>query len=319
VHPRLKYPILLSILAAVLTLALKWAAYAVTGSVGILSDAMESFANLLAATVACFSLWYSSQPVDPTHTYGHEKIEYFSSGLEGLLIIIAAVGIAWYALRRLIMPELLQELEWGVILGIAASFINLGTAQLLLRAGRKYESIVLEADGRHLMTDVVTSWAVAASLITVRVSNLAGIELPWLDPVMGLAVAAYILWTGVGLVRKSFDGLMDHSLPAQEQAAVRAAIESHLAPGMDYHALRTRQAGARKFVDFHLLVPGALSVRHAHEMTGHVEDAVRSALPGAEVTVHIEPIEEPAAWQDSELLPIEQAAKREHLENGGGK
>jgi cation diffusion facilitator family transporter len=169
------------------------------------------------------------------------------------------------------------------------------------------------------MSDVITSLAVAVSLVIVHVSKLAGMELMWLDSLMGLAVAMYIARTGFGLVRKSFNGLMDHSLPEEEQASVRAAIEARLASGMDYHALRSRQAGARKFVDFHLLVPGALSVRQAHEMTGRVEDAVRSALPGAEVTVHIEPIEEPAAWHDSELLPVERAARREQTENSEGK
>jgi cation diffusion facilitator family transporter len=318
-QPRLKYPILISILAAVLTLALKWTAYALTGSVAILSDATESFANLLAAVIAYFSLWYSSQPVDPTHTYGHEKIEYFSSGLEGSLIIVASIGIAWYAIRRLFMPQILQDLDLGIVLGTVASLINLGAAQLLLRAGRRHESIVLESDGRHLMADVITSWAVVTSLLVARITKLAGLELTWLDAVLGVAVAAYIVLTGLGLVRRSFNGLMDHSLPDQEQAAVRAAIESHLTAGTTYHALRTRQAGSRKFVDFHLLVPGALSVRRAHEMTGQIEDAVRSALPGAEITVHIEPIEEPEAWHDSELLPLEQAAKREQREDGSEK
>jgi len=282
VQPRLKYPILVSMLAALLTLALKWAAYALTGSVGILSDATESFANLLAAIIAFFSLWYSSQPVDPTHTYGHEKIEYFSSGLEGSLLI------------------------------------NLAAARIILRSARKNESIVLEADGRHLMADVTTTLAVVASLLVVRLTKMAGLELKRLDPIMGLAMAAYIVWTGYHLVRRSFDGLMDHALPEEVQAAVRAAIEARLGPGMDFHALRTRQAGARKFVDFHLLVPGALSVRRAHEMTGSVEESVRAALPGAEVTVHIEPIEERSAWEDSDLLPLEQAAKRQRAESGGG-
>jgi cation diffusion facilitator family transporter len=318
VQPRLKYPILVSMLAALLTLALKWAAYALTGSVGILSDATESFANLLAAIIAFFSLWYSSQPVDPTHTYGHEKIEYFSSGLEGSLIIVAAIGIAWYAVRRLIEPEALQELDLGVVLGLAASLINLAAARIILRSARKNESIVLEADGRHLMADVTTTLAVVASLLVVRLTKMAGLELKRLDPIMGLAMAAYIVWTGYHLVRRSFDGLMDHALPEEVQAAVRAAIEARLGPGMDFHALRTRQAGARKFVDFHLLVPGALSVRRAHEMTGSVEESVRAALPGAEVTVHIEPIEERSAWEDSDLLPLEQAAKRQRAESGGG-
>jgi cation diffusion facilitator family transporter len=307
VHPRLRYPIFVSLLAAVLTLALKWFAYAATGgSAGLLSDALESLINLVAAVTAYFSLWYSSQPVDSTHTYGHEKIEYFSSGLEGALIIVAAGGIAWYAVKRLFVAAPLQDLHMGALLGLIASFINLGAGWILLRAGRRNRSIVLEADGGHLMADVVTSWTVVLALLLVHFTGVM-----WLDPVSGLVVAAYIVWTGFDLVRRSFDGLMDHSLPEEEQAAVRSAIDAHLRPGMDYHALRSRQAGRRKFVDFHLLVPGQLSVTRAHEMTEEVEDAVRSALPGAEITVHIEPIEEPSAWDDSALVPLEQAARRE--------
>jgi cation diffusion facilitator family transporter len=308
----LRYPVLLSIGAAVLTLGLKGAAYYVTGSVGLLSDAFESVVNLLAALTAFFSVWYAAQPVDSSHTYGHEKIEFFSSGIEGALILVAAAGIAWYAVHRLLLPELLQGLDVGTILLLGAALINLGAAQVLLRAGRAHGSIVLEADGRHLMTDVWTSAGVLAGLGLVRLT-----EIKELDPLIGLVVAANIVWTGFDLVRRSFNGLMDHALPLPEQAAVREAIERCLESGMDYHALRTRQAGSRRFVDFHLLVPGAFSVKRAHGITGRIEDAVRTTLPGSEVTVHIEPIEEPAAWHDSALLPIEQAARRAQAEQTG--
>ena len=294
-----------------MTLALKWTAYALTGSVGLLSDATESFANLLAAFTAYFSLWYSSRPVDPSHTYGHEKIEYFSSGLEGAMIIVAAIGIVWYAVKRLIVSEPLEALDLGVGFGIAAAVINLGAGQYLLRVGRKRQSIVLEAGGLHLMTDVLTSLGVVAALVLVHLTGVT-----WLDSAAAIVVAATIVRAGFGLVRRSFNGLMDHSLPAEEQSAVRAAIEQCLGSGMDmdYHALRTRQAGSRRFVDFHLLVPGSFTVRRAHELATRVEEAVQAALPGAEVTVHIEPIEEPSAWDDSALVPLEQAAKRERAE-----
>jgi cation diffusion facilitator family transporter len=188
------------------------------------------------------------------------------------------------------------------MVALAASLINLAVAQVLLRVGRKRGSIILEADGQHLMTDVWTSFAVVAGLGLVSLTG-------WLilDPIVALLVAGNILWTGFGLVRRSFHGLMDHSLPVEEQAAVRSAIEARLEPGLHYHALRTRQAGARRFADFHLLVPGHWSVKRAHDLTGKVEDAVQAALPGIEVTVHIEPIEEPAAWHDSDLLGQEPA------------
>jgi cation diffusion facilitator family transporter len=304
-QPRLRIPILLSILAALATLALKWTAYWLTGSVGLFTEAAESIINLVAAGTAFLSLLYASRPVDPSHTYGHEKIEYFSSGLEGALILVAAAFISWYAVRRLLKPEPLDALHIGAGLALAAWVINLAVARLLLRVGRETGSIVLEADGKHLMTDVVTSLAVVVGLGLVWLTGQA-----WVDPVIGLLVAANIAWAGMSLIWRSFNGLMDHALPLAEQAAVRAAIEARLEPGMDYHALRTRQAGSRRFVDFHLLVPGALSVRKAHEATARVEDAVRGALPGAEVTVHIEPIEDRAAWEDSALLPLEQAARR---------
>ncbi len=307
IEARLKYPILLSMLAGVVTLALKFAAYYVTGSVGLLSDAAESVVNLLAAGTAYFSLWYAAHPADRDHTYGHEKIEYFSSGLEGVLILVAAGGIAWLAVRRLFGVEPLQALDVGLAVALAASLVNLAVAVVLLRAGRAAGSIVLEADGKHLLTDVLTS-----------VGVILGIGLVWLtgwhvlDPVVALVMAANIVWTGFGLVRRSFDGLMDHALPAEEQTAVRSAVAAQLGPGMDFHALRSRRAGSRRFVEFHLLVPGSNTVSEAHELTERVEEAVRRALPGVEVTVHVEPIEERASWEDSELLAIEGSEPQRH-------
>jgi cation diffusion facilitator family transporter len=301
---RLRRPVLFSILAAVLTLGLKSAAYVYTGSVGLLSDAAESGVNLFAAVTAWLSLWYAAKPVDVEHTYGHKKIEYFSSGLEGVLILTAAAGIAWYAVKRLIEPQPLFELGAGVVVALAASAINLAVAVWLLRVARRYGSIVLEADGQHLMTDVWTSVALVAGLGLVA---LTGRE--WLDPVFAVAMALNIFRIGLRLVVRSFDGLMDHALPAGEQALVRTAIESTLEPATAYHALRTRQAGTDRFVDFHLLVPGGTSVTRAHRLAVRVEQAVRDALPGTEVVIHIEPIEDPGSWDDSQLLAIEQARK----------
>jgi cation diffusion facilitator family transporter len=310
---KLTVPVILAILAALVTLALKGIAYYLTSSAGLLSEAAEAIVNLLAAITAYLSLRYAAKPVDPSHTYGHEKIEYFSSGLEGALILVAAAGIAWYAVSRLFFPGNLQKLDIGTGIVLVTAGINFAVARILLRVGRTNESIVLEAGGRHLMTDVWTSLGVVGGLGLVLLTDIA-----WIDPVIGLMVAANIVWTGIDLLRRSFDGLMDHALPDAEQAAVRAAIEGKLQPGMDYHAVRTRRAGSRRFVEFHLLVPGALSVRRAHELSTHVEDAVRAALPGSEVTVHIEPIEEPAAWEDSELLPLEQAARGAQSERPSG-
>ncbi len=297
----LRYPLVLSILAALVTLGLKGAAYWLTGSVGLLSEAVESIINLAAALTAYFCLWYASRPVDTSHTYGHEKIEYFSSGMEGALILVAAGSIAWYAVARLLQPQNIESLSLGTLLVLAATLINVAVVRLLLRVGREAESIVLEADGHHLMTDVWTSIGVVVALLLVQWTD-------WviLDPIMALLVACGILRTALKLLLRSFNGLMDHALPEAEQALVRSSVDAILPRGVTYHALRTRQAGARRFADFHLLVPGAWSVQKAHDLTGRVEQAVGQALPGIEITVHIEPIEEPAAWKDSELLPLEQ-------------
>ncbi len=295
-----RYPILLSIAAALVTMGIKFAAYLMTDSVSLFSDALESLINLVAALTALFCLWFASQPVDSTHTYGHEKIEYFSSGLEGMLILVAAAGIAWHAVARLLQPRELESLEIGGALSFLASLINLAVAQVLLRVGKRTRSILLEADGKHLMTDVWTSFAVIGGLVLVRLTT-------WtiLDPIIALLIAANITWTAWDLVRRSFNGLMDHALPVEEQATVRTAIESLLQPGMHYHALRTRQAGTRRFVDFHLLVPGSWSVQAAHDLGEKIEAAIEHALPGAEITVHIEPVEAQSSWQDSALLPVE--------------
>lgn len=296
-----RFPIILSILAAIATLGMKGIAYWLTDSVSLLSDAAESLVNLVAAVTAFGCLWYSAQPVDSTHTYGHEKIEFFSSGLEGILILVAAGGIAWYAIERLIHLKELDKLELGSLLSFVASIVNLFVARMLIRVGRETNSIILEADGQHLMTDVWTSFGVLLGLGLVWLTGWV-----WLDPVVALVVAANIVWTAWDLIARSFNGLMDHALPEEEQQAVRSAIEVLLQPGLHFHALRTRQAGARKFVDFHLLVPGHWTVQEAHDFTERIEDAVRKALPGAEVTVHIEPIEAESAWHDSALLEIEQ-------------
>jgi cation diffusion facilitator family transporter len=303
--PHLRRPILLSIAAAVVTLALKFSAYLMTHSVGLLSDAAESVVNLLAAGTAYFSLRYAARPVDESHTYGHEKIEYFSSGLEAAMIGVASLTIACAAVARLLEPRPLEALGPGLAISVVAAAINGAVATVLLRAGRKHGSIVLEADGQHLMTDVWTSAGVLAGLGLVWLTNLQV-----LDPLVALVMAANILWTAVGLVRRSVNGLMDHALPEAEQEAVRAAITGQLAPGMDFHALRTRQAGTRRFADFHLLVPGSMTVRESHAYAGRIEQALRVALPGLEVTVHAEPIEEPEAHADSALLDFERKRRR---------
>lgn len=303
-YQTLRGPILLSLLAAVLTIGLKGTAYALTGSVGLFSDALESGVNLFAATAAYFSLRYSHKPADPEHTYGHEKIEYFSSGLEGTLICVAGLGTAWYATGRLIRPQELLQLDLGIGLSIVASAINFGVAVVLLRVGRKHGSVILEADGHHLMSDVVTSVAVVAGLSLVAVTGL-GI----LDPLLALLVGLSILRTGFKLVRQSFDGLMDRALPPEEQTRLREGIRTALPVGCHFHFLRTRQAGRRKFVDFHLLVPGTWTVQAGHALAHEIETKLEDTPAELEVTIHVEPIEDESSWEPAALARLGEAAE----------
>ena len=303
-YQTLRGPILLSLLAAVLTIGLKGTAYALTGSVGLFSDALESLVNLFAATAAYFSLRYSHKPADPEHTYGHEKIEYFSSGLEGTLICVAGLGTAWYAIGRLIQPQELLQLDLGIGLSILASVINFAVAMVLLRVGRKHGSVILEADGHHLMSDVVTSLAVVAGLGLVALTGL-GI----LDPLLALLVGLSILRTGFKLVRQSFDGLMDRALPPEEQTRLREGIRTALPVDCHFHFLRTRQAGRRKFVDFHLLVPGTWTVQAGHALAHEIETKLEDTPAELEVTIHVEPIEDESSWEPAALARLGEAAE----------
>lgn len=299
-HGSLTNLALVSIGAAVLTLGLKFGAYGITGSVGLLSDAVESSVNLVAAFTALFALWYAARPVDRSHPYGHGKIEFFASGIEGALILVAAGGIGWYAVDRLLDPRPVEAVGAGVVVSIIATLINLFVARLLLQVAAERNSLVLSADGQHLMTDVFTSAGVIVSLVVVQ---LTGVER--LDPIIALLIAANIVRTGVALLRTSVDGLLDRALPESDQVELRRVIGAELGDGETFHALRTRKAGARSFVDFHLLLPGDVSVQHAHDVTHRIERAVGASFPDTETTVHIEPIEERASWEDSELVPLE--------------
>jgi cation diffusion facilitator family transporter len=295
----LRGAIALSILAAVLTIGMKSAAYLVTGSAGLLSDALESGVNLLAAATAYVSLRIAARPADATHTFGHEKIEFFASGFEGTLILVAGVATAVYAVDRTVHPQTLERLGLGTGLAVTAGLINLAVARVLLRAGRKYGSPVVEAEGHHLMADVYVTAGVVVGVALVPLTDL-----PVLDPLVAAAVGLSITRTGFRLVRRAFDGLMDHALPAETQARFRTVIRAVLPPGADFHALRTRQAGQRTFAEFHLLVAGGMTVRDAHALAHQVEAALHAELPGLAVTTHIEPIEERTSWETVELAQI---------------
>lgn len=286
-------------------MGMKGTAYALTGSVGLLSDALESLVNLVAAVTAYVVLVYAARPPDPTHTFGHEKIEYFSSGLEGALIIVAGLGTIGYAVRRMIYPEPLANLELGTIIGLAASAVNFAVARILIHKGRQHESIVLEADGKHLMSDVWTSVGV---LVGIGLVILTGFTL--LDPLLAIAVGANIIWTGSHFVVRSFNGLMDHALPVEEQERIREIIRTRLPVRAEFHMLRTRQAGTRRFAEFHLLLEGDQSVRGAHHIAHEVSSALVEAIPGLEVMIHIEPIDEVSSFEEEAMKQLGESTDR---------
>lgn len=286
----------LSIAAALLTITLKTTAYVLTGSVGLLSDALESTVNLATAVVALIALRMVSRPANDEYTFGYSKVEYFASGFEGGMILLAAASIFFTALPRLINPVPLEQLGLGLLISAAASLINLGVALVLMRAGKRYNSITLEADARHLMTDV---WTTAGVLAGIALVWLTGYER--LDPIIAILVAFNILFTGYRLVLRSSRGLMDRALPAEDTAAVKAILDSYQDQGIRYHALRSRQAAARKFLVVHLLVPGDWTVRQGHQIADQVEIEVRRAIPNSNIATHIEPVEDPISLQDANL------------------
>lgn len=286
----------LSIAAALSTIMLKTVAWWLTDSVGLLSDALESGVNLAGALMALAMLTVAAQPPDENHAFGHGKAEYFSSGFEGFLILAAALAIAVTAIERLLHPQPLAQVGVGLVVSVIASIINLATARVLLAAGREHRSITLEADARHLLTDVWTSVGVIVGVGAVALTGWL-----WLDPVLALLVAANIVWTGWQLIRRSASGLMDIALPPEQHAAVVATLEQYRAEGTDYHALRTRQAGARSFVTVHILVPGAWTVQRGHDLLERLEADIRKAVPHASVLTHLEPLEDPVSSHDIEL------------------
>ncbi len=286
----------LSIAAAIVTIALKTIAYLLTDSVGLLSDALESIVNLVGAIVALVMLTIAARPADEDHAYGHSKAEYFSSGVEGTLILIAAISIGVAAGQRLISPKPLEQIGSGMIVSVAASLVNLIVALVLLKAGKRHHSITLKANAHHLLTDVWTSAGVLAGVGAVA---LTGWER--LDPVVAFIVAGNIVWSGVRIVRESMHGLMDTALPAEELDTVQKALEPYIHDGVECHAIRTRQAGARRFVSLHVLVPGMWTVDRGHQLMECIEADIRNSLPNVSVFTHLESLHDPASYEDIDL------------------
>jgi cation diffusion facilitator family transporter len=286
----------LSIVAAVLTIGLKLGAYLLTGSVGLFSDAAESVVNLVAAVAALWALLYASRPPDEEHAFGHDKAEYFSSGLESALILIAAVWIGITAWDRLMDPQPLQNVGIGLSITLVAAALNGGVALVILRAGRRLRSIVLRADAQHLLTDVWTSLGVVLGIATVQLTG-------WLvlDPLIGLLVTANILWTGVRLLRDTAQGLLDRALPPEDREVISRVLSRYEEKGIKFHALRTRASGPRRFISMHVLVPGEWTVQQGHDLSEQIERDLAEALPQSTFFIHIEPSEDPASFADQSL------------------
>ena len=288
---------MLSIAAAVVTIGLKFGAYLVTGSVGLFSDAAESVVNLVAAVAALWALIYAARPPDEEHAYGHNKAEYFASGLESALILIAAAGIGYTAWGRLMEPQPLQNVGLGLSITLVAAVLNGGVALVILRAGRRLRSITLRADAQHLLTDVWTSLGVVAGVLTAQLTG-------WyvLDPLIALLVAANIVWTGVRLLNDTAHGLLDTALPPDEQVAISDVLSRYKQQGIRFHALRTRTSGQRRFVSMHVLVPGRWTVQRGHDLSERIEKDLAGALGGnTTFFIHVEPSEDPASFADQSL------------------
>ncbi len=283
----------LSVLTSIVVIALKTAAWWITGSTGLLSDAIESVVNLVAALVALWTLSYISHGADEDHNFGHEKAEYFSSGIEGSLILVAAIAIIAAAVPRFLEPQALQQVNLGLILAVVALAANAACAWFLLQGARIHRSITLEADAHHLLSDVWTTVGVVVAVLIVQAGGWL-----WLDPLVAVVVALQILWTGWRLIIRSFDGLMDKAIPDEERAKIVDVLEALRHEGCDYHALRTRQAGRKHFVDVHVLVPGNMTVQAGHDLVERVEMQITQRFPAIEVLVHLEPLEDPRSWDD---------------------
>lgn len=284
----------LSIAAAIVTIVLKSYAYHITSSVGFLSDALESFVNLFAAIFALIMLNLSQRPADKEHMYGHSKAEYFSSAAEGALILIAAFSIISQAIPRLFNPVPLENVNIGLLFSLLASFVNLSVGLILINNGKKRKSLILEADGRHLLTDVLTSVGVIAGIIIVKFTG-------WLivDPIIAILVALNIIFTGYRLIIRSASGLMDVTIPDEDMIKITLYLDSLKTRQIEYHSLMTRTAGQRKFVFFHLLVPGNWTVKEGHDFADEIEEHIINMFnQPVTVDTHLEPVEDPASMND---------------------
>ena len=296
----------LAIATAVVTIALKASAYFLTGSVGLLSDAAESAVNLVAAFVALIALHVAAKPADANHPFGHSKAEYFSAAVEGIMIFVAAVVIIVAAVRRFLQPVELEQVGIGLAITVVAASINGLVAVVLIRAGRTHNSITLEADGKHLMTDLITSVGVVIGVGLVAITG-------WLrlDPLVAFLVACNILYTGWVLIRRSVDGLMAHTMSDADNARLMDLLSGYAGAESTFHDVRTREAGAEKHVSMHVLVPGTWTVARGHDLLEEVEAAIRTEFGRIEVLTHIEPIEDPRSYEEGPGLAVKGEERRQ--------
>jgi cation diffusion facilitator family transporter len=286
----------LSLGAALVTMALKFGAFGLTHSVGLFSDAAESVVNLVAAVGGIWALTIAARPADEVHAYGHTKAEYFASGLEGALIVLAAGSIAYAAIQRLMSPQPVEQIGLGLLVAVLATAVNLLVSLVLSRAGGRLRSVTLQADARHLLTDVWTTGGVLLGVALFALTRWAP-----LDPIVALLVAANIVWAGLKLLRESGLGLLDTALPSEDLRAIEKVLDGYRTGGIAFHALRTRRSGTRRFVSLHVLVPGTWSVQRGHDLCEALELALHAALPETTVFTHLEPREDPAAFADQTL------------------
>jgi cation diffusion facilitator family transporter len=283
----------LSIAAAIATITLKTLAWRLTGSVGLLSDALESVVNLVAAIAVLVALKVAAMPADKNHHFGHSKAEYFSAAIEGLMIFVAAVAIMWSAVERFLNPRPLENIGLGLAISVVASVINGGVAIVLLRAGRKHRSLTLTADGKHLMTDVWTSAGVVVAVVLVAITGFTR-----LDPIIAFLVGVNIIVTGWKLLQESAGGLMDVSMSKEDNKAIADVLTGFVTDEVHFHALRTRLSGHHRFAEVHVLVPGAWTVQQGHDLVEEVEEAVHGVFDDVALTCHLEPSEDPRAYGD---------------------
>lgn len=283
-NPTVKRLALIGIPVSFFVMGLKLLAWWLTGSVALLSDALESTVNVIAAIMAWWAIRYASRPADASHQFGHHKAEYFSAVIEGVLIVVAALLILQEAVPALWAPKVIEQPALGLAVNLLAGVINFAWAALLIRVGTRHRSPALAADGHHIMSDVVTSAGVLVGLLLALATGYA-----ILDPIMAILVALHIVFQGGKIISHSVSGLMDRAVEPDDEAAIKQAIAANAEGSLGVHDLKTRRAGPATFIDFHLVVPATMAVGAAHEICDRLEAAIEAVQPGAQIAIHVEP------------------------------